>query len=387
MLSFAAPPSSDRHRWQDTHPQQQQQQQQEGMATQASSSSDTKVPSASDEGMTASSGSGVASISISISSSGVSSRPAPSSVEKRAKKKKQDAGDINIDVDSDDDEDGGSEARADSKGSTPRSSKKRKTLMLSHEQRTFRLEVARLHLSKNYHMKTTAFSHRKKIYLYREHQQQEAEQETQQQQEQQQQQQEQATLQKEAQKQQQPQQQQQQARSKQPGKQKAAAAQEKDHVEVWGAMCWWGKVGPIFIETGGARFNANMYISRILMPGVRHLNAMFQLNHQKQWWFQQDADSVHTAKATQAWLEKFTPEFYRKDEWPSSSPDLNLMKTVWDKIEARVNEKKCQTVEALKRAIVEEWNEVSLAELRQLIEAWPQRLKQVIENDGDLPKA
>ena len=39
--------------------------------------------------------------------------------------------------------------------------------------------------------------------------------------------------------------------------------------------------------------------------------------------FMQDGAPAHTAKKTQAWCAEHFPEFWRKDQWPDNSPDLN----------------------------------------------------------------
>ena len=39
--------------------------------------------------------------------------------------------------------------------------------------------------------------------------------------------------------------------------------------------------------------------------------------------FMQDGAPAHIAKMTQAWCAEHFPEFWRKDQWPDNSPDLN----------------------------------------------------------------
>src|SRR5258705_531409 len=39
--------------------------------------------------------------------------------------------------------------------------------------------------------------------------------------------------------------------------------------------------------------------------------------------FQQDGEPAHTSRLSQDRLERNTPDFIKKDEWPPNSPDLN----------------------------------------------------------------
>src|ERR1700761_442761 len=41
--------------------------------------------------------------------------------------------------------------------------------------------------------------------------------------------------------------------------------------------------------------------------------------------FQQDSAPAHAARQTQEWLQRNTPDFITKDEWPSNSRDLNAL--------------------------------------------------------------
>ena len=56
-----------------------------------------------------------------------------------------------------------------------------------------------------------------------------------------------------------------------------------------------------------------------LLPSVRAL----KMGHG--WVFQHDNDPKHTAKATKEWLKK---KHIKVLEWPSQSPDLNLIKSM-----------------------------------------------------------
>jgi len=65
-------------------------------------------------------------------------------------------------------------------------------------------------------------------------------------------------------------------------------------------------------------------VSRNLLQGVvKPLNTNL-FNGQK-WVFQQDSAPAHKAKTTQEWLRRHVPAFINAEDWPSGSPDLNLL--------------------------------------------------------------
>ena len=49
-----------------------------------------------------------------------------------------------------------------------------------------------------------------------------------------------------------------------------------------------------------------------------------------EWTLQQDGAKAHTATDTVAWLRVNTPDFIEPNEWPSKSPELNVMDfSIW----------------------------------------------------------
>jgi hypothetical protein len=87
---------------------------------------------------------------------------------------------------------------------------------------------------------------------------------------------------------------------------------------VWGAISRKGRLPLAFIDRG-VKINAEYYkkevLQRILLPEARD----------EYYCFQQDGAPSHTANIVQRWCEDNLTEFIPKDEWPPSSPDLNLL--------------------------------------------------------------
>ena len=70
--------------------------------------------------------------------------------------------------------------------------------------------------------------------------------------------------------------------------------------------------------------------------------------------FQQDGAPAHAAQQTQDFLQRYTPDFIIKDEWPPNSPDLNpLDYYVWGDMLERYNSlsPKPTDVEQLKQVL------------------------------------
>lgn len=157
--------------------------------------------------------------------------------------------------------------------------------------------------------------------------------------------------------------------------------QNKSSVMVWAALSKKGKIPIVFIDKG-IKINGKYYREQVLeehmVPGAK------KLYPNGGWTFQQDSAPSHSANATQEWLNEFSPGFITKDEWPPSSPDLNpLDYSIWGILERKVNAKQHRSLESMQAAIEREWKKLSKDVICATIDAWPWRLKAVINRGGD----
>ncbi|CAD6198173.1 unnamed protein product [Caenorhabditis auriculariae] len=76
-------------------------------------------------------------------------------------------------------------------------------------------------------------------------------------------------------------------------------------------------------------------------------------------------------------------EFISAADWPASSPDLNPMDyAVWIYLTEKVSSKNYPSIKALKTALIKKWDEIDDDYLRAVIDAYPKRLKAVINAKG-----
>ncbi len=101
------------------------------------------------------------------------------------------------------------------------------------------------------------------------------------------------------------------------------------------------------------------------------------------WVWQQDGASAHIANATQEWLEGEGWCFWRKDEWPPSSPDLApLDYAIWDKISSVACRDPAPDIGAMKCAVNAAWRNLDTNFIRRVCRGFRPRLEAVIGAKG-----
>ncbi|KAI6655362.1 hypothetical protein LOD99_2197 [Oopsacas minuta] len=151
-------------------------------------------------------------------------------------------------------------------------------------------------------------------------------------------------------------------------------------VMVWAGISSIGRTPLIFVPAG-VKIDTRTYRELILEPVIQDLSkTMFS---GKPFVFQQDGAPAHTSNATQAWLRSNNPDFIQKEEWPPYSPDLNPMDySIWSILETRACLKSHTNIDSLKKSLCRDWERIPQEILRAAVEAFPKRLKAVIERKG-----
>ena len=61
----------------------------------------------------------------------------------------------------------------------------------------------------------------------------------------------------------------------------------------------------------------------------------------------------------QEWLSANVPDFISKEEWPPSSPDLNLLDfSIWGYLDSKVSATYHKSMETLKTKLWKEWSKM-----------------------------
>jgi transposase len=144
---------------------------------------------------------------------------------------------------------------------------------------------------------------------------------------------------------------------------------------VWAGFSAKGKTKIAFL-TG--RQNSEDYIytvSEFVLPFAH-------LNYGTEFIYQQDGASIHTSKASMAFLEEQGVQVL---EWTPQSPDLNPIENMWSIMTRRVyhNGRQFNTVADLRAAIEAAWESIEPKIIRSLIDSMPRRCQEVIEKNGN----
>lgn len=146
-------------------------------------------------------------------------------------------------------------------------------------------------------------------------------------------------------------------------------------VMVWGGFSFDGKMDLQIVEgrLTGARYRDEIVLNAI----VPHINA----HPDRNLILVQDNAPVHKARVT---LEALQNHGVACMDWPAISPDLNVIEHAWDIIGRALNNRQpaIQNIQELRRAIIDEWNRIPLADLQHLVQSCRRRCQAVVQNRG-----
>ena len=150
---------------------------------------------------------------------------------------------------------------------------------------------------------------------------------------------------------------------------------------VWGRISKAGRLSLIFIDKV-AKVNTDFYMNHVLkavfVPGAEEL---FGDSH---WFFQQDFAPAHKAIKTQKFCADAFPGFISSNEWPASSPDLNLSDfSIWGYMLKQLKVKNGLTVENFKRQLTKILNEIPEEYVSKACDSFIGRCQCVIDACGE----
>lgn len=156
----------------------------------------------------------------------------------------------------------------------------------------------------------------------------------------------------------------------------AAHKKFEDKVLVWGAIGKNFKSQLIFWEGSVKTEN---YVPTL----VKH-NFFSDANEhfgEGKWLFQQDNATPHTANDTLNKLQELGINLL--ENWPSASPDLNIIENIWAIMKRRLAEKQVKTFQQMKQELLNVWNSISYQTINALVDSIPKRIQEVVKKQGN----
>lgn len=145
-------------------------------------------------------------------------------------------------------------------------------------------------------------------------------------------------------------------------------------VMVWGAISYYGAVDIVIMK---GKQNAQKYLELIKeeIPKICNITAG------RKWILQHDNAPIHTSRDVISWLNDNNIEVL---DWPSCSPDLNIIENVWGWLTRKIysNGRQFNSSEELFQAIQTSWNNISTKYIRSLYDSIPNRIFEVIRSNG-----
>ena len=97
------------------------------------------------------------------------------------------------------------------------------------------------------------------------------------------------------------------------------------------------------------------------------------------------APAAHAARASLQLLQQSTPDFIEPEDWPSKSPDLNVIDyCIWSLLltELQNCRRDIKSIDDLKTSLGRALNDIPQVTLKNATQAWISRLRQCSEVHG-----
>lgn len=149
-------------------------------------------------------------------------------------------------------------------------------------------------------------------------------------------------------------------------------------VMIWGGISWCGKTKIYFFDhfkEKKQRINSQIYI-KVIKKAIQEIKKIYK---KKEWFFIQDNAPIHKSKIT---MKFFKNRKIHLIEWPRRSPDLNPIEMVWSYLKFKVEQRTPKKKEELIKFIIEEWDSITLLQIRNFINHMKKELINVMSNNG-----
>lgn len=95
--------------------------------------------------------------------------------------------------------------------------------------------------------------------------------------------------------------------------------------------------------------------------------------------FQQDNDPKHTAGVVKEWFDR---KRVHKMDWPSQSPDLNPIESLWHILQTALKGKTAKNADEKFVQLQQAWQNIPVSTLTSLVGSMPRRCAAVIKARG-----
>ena len=152
---------------------------------------------------------------------------------------------------------------------------------------------------------------------------------------------------------------------------------------VWGGISAKGKTTLRFVEPG-AKINSDYYVNKILKPFLsRDIPRLYPKRAKIRPVLHQDSAPSHVSKKTIDFLEKCEIKYVKPEEWMPKSPDVAPMDyAIWGYLKQRLNKIKIETLDELKKKLLNEWKKMEQNYIDKVLAKWPKRVFLVYKARG-----
>lgn len=148
-------------------------------------------------------------------------------------------------------------------------------------------------------------------------------------------------------------------------------------VQEWEA----GKPHDLEIKVKGNAMTQKYYVENLLPLYVKAIEFM-RLIDNKPWLLQEDGDPSHGMQKNGLAQEYKKAHNIQNLVHPAQSPDLNPIEGIWCIIKQRLRRRVFDSEEEMKEALQEEWNKITMQEIRDRIADMPRRCAELIRCSG-----
>lgn len=148
-------------------------------------------------------------------------------------------------------------------------------------------------------------------------------------------------------------------------------------IQEWEA----GKPHEVEMHPKGNAMTQKYYVERLLPIYCQAIDSM-KLIDSKPWLLQEDGDPSHDMRKRGLAQEYKERHNIQNLTHPAQSPDLNPIEGIWSIIKQRLRRKIFNSEEDMKEALQQEWDKITLEEIRHRIADMPRRCAELIRSNG-----